>query len=157
MPCCCEKHIKLTLLLPRANPQDYENLLLAQKADLMHEQRMTEANFHTMPDGTRLAYRFTPGSGPTIVFLPGYMSDMAGGKATAVFDWAAENGRACLLLDYSGCGESDGDFADGTLSRWRDEVLTLIEAVCDGPVLLAGSSMGGWLMLMIALTPRSRS
>src|SRR5690606_24534978 len=90
---------------------------------------MRGTQFHAMPDGRRIAYRFTPGSGPALVFLPGYMSDMAGGKATAVFDWATARGRACLLLDYSGCGESDGDFADGTLSRWREEVLALIDAV----------------------------
>ena len=113
--------------------------------------------FHALPDGRRLAYRFTagdPNSGgaPALVFLPGYMSDMAGGKAQAVFDWAARQHRACLLLDYSGCGESDGDFADGTLSGWRDEVLALIEALLpERPVILIGSSMGGWLMLLIAL------
>lgn len=112
---------------------------------------MTDTTFHAMPDGRRIAYRFAAGAGLTLVFLPGYMSDMAGGKATAVFDWAVANGRAALLLDYSGCGESEGDFADGTLSRWRDEVLTLIDACCPGPVVLIGSSMGGWLMLMVAL------
>ena len=113
---------------------------------------MRGTQFHEMPDGRRIAYRFTPGTGPTLVFLPGYMSDMAGGKACAVFDWAAARGRACLLLDYSGCGESDGLFADGTLSRWREEVLALIAAATDGgPVTLIGSSMGGWLMLMVAL------
>lgn len=112
---------------------------------------MTDTQFHTMPDGRRIAFRHAPGAGPAILFLPGYMSDMAGGKATAVFDWATDNGKACLLLDYSGCGESDGDFADGTLTRWRDEVLALIEAWLDGPVLLVGSSMGGWLMLLVAL------
>jgi pimeloyl-ACP methyl ester carboxylesterase len=104
-----------------------------------------------MPDGRRIAYRFTPGTGPALVFLPGYMSDMAGGKATAVFDWARAQGRACLLLDYSGCGESSGEFAEGALSRWREEVLALIEAHCPGPVVLVGSSMGGWLMLLCAL------
>lgn len=107
--------------------------------------------FHAMPGGRRIAYRYTAGAGPALVFLPGYMSDMAGGKATAVFDWAAAHGRACLLLDYSGCGESDGNFAEGTLSRWREEVLALIEACCPGPLLLIGSSMGGWLMLLCAL------
>lgn len=112
---------------------------------------MTETRFHTLPDGTRIAFRHSPGTGPTLVFLPGYMSDMAGGKATAVFDWAAAQGRACLLLDYSGCGASDGDFADGTLSRWRDEVLVLIKAQAPGPVVLVGSSMGGWLMLLAGL------
>ncbi|NOW47851.1 pimeloyl-ACP methyl ester carboxylesterase [Novosphingobium sp. SG751A] len=105
---------------------------------------------HVMPDGRAIAYRHTPGTGPTIVFLPGYMSDMAGSKASAVFDWAATNGRACLLVDYSGCGQSPGDFADGTLSRWRDEVLSIIAAHIAGPVVLVGSSMGGWLMLLIA-------
>ncbi len=100
---------------------------------------------------TGSAFRFAAGRGPTLVFLPGYMSDMAGSKAVAVFDWAVSQGRACLLLDYSGCGMSDGDFADGTLSRWRDEALSLIAAKCDGPVVLIGSSMGGWLMLLVAL------
>lgn len=97
----------------------------------------------------RIAYRHTPGTGPTFVFLPGYMSDMQGGKATALFEWAQANGRACLLMDYSGCGASSGYFADGSLGLWRDEVLALIEAVTDGPVCLIGSSMGGWLMLLI--------
>ncbi len=112
---------------------------------------MTPTRFHALADGRRLAFRHVPGAGPTIVFLPGYMSDMAGGKATAVFDWAMGQGRACLLLDYSGCGESDGSFADGTLSRWRDEVLDLIAAQTAGPVVLVGSSMGGWMMLLIGL------
>ncbi|MFM5954778.1 MAG: alpha/beta fold hydrolase [Novosphingobium sp.] len=113
-------------------------------------------DFHTLPDGRRIAFRHAPGAGPTLVFLPGYMSDMAGGKACAVFDWAIGQGRACLLLDYSGCGESDGAFADGTLTRWRDEVLALIEAHCLGPVVLIGSSMGGWLMLLVALARPER-
>lgn len=112
---------------------------------------MSQTRFHTLPDGRRMAFRLTAGSGPTLVFLPGYMSDMAGGKACAVFDWAQAHGRSCLLLDYSGCGESDGDFAEGTLSGWRDEVLALIAAHCAGPVVLIGSSMGGWLMLLVAL------
>lgn len=129
---------------------------------------MIETCFHAMPDGRQIAYRFTsgtgagtgagngPGSGPALVFLPGYMSDMAGSKAQAVFDWARENGRACLLLDYSGCGESSGDFADGTLSRWSDEVRALIAALGLGEVVLIGSSMGGWLMLLVALAIRSQ-
>jgi pimeloyl-ACP methyl ester carboxylesterase len=112
---------------------------------------MTETRYHGLPDGPRIAHRFTSGRSPTLVFLPGYMSDMAGSKAQAVFDWAAANGQACLLLDYSGCGESDGDFADGTLSRWREEVLALVELHCTGRVILFGSSMGGWLMLLVGL------
>ena len=112
---------------------------------------MLETRFHTLPDGRRIAHRFTPGDGPALVFLPGYMSDMAGSKACAVLDLAVERGQACLLLDYSGCGMSSGEFAEGTLSRWREEVLALVNAHCSGPVVLIGSSMGGWLMLLCAL------
>lgn len=97
-----------------------------------------------------MAYRHLPGQSPTIVFLPGYMSDMSGSKAQAVLEWAQERGRACLLLDYTGCGQSDGDFADGRLSQWRDEVIALIDHLGIGAVQLVGSSMGGWLMLLIA-------
>ncbi|QCI93982.1 carboxylesterase [Novosphingobium sp. EMRT-2] len=102
------------------------------------------------PEGRRIACRFLPGAEPALVFLPGYMSDMAGGKAQAVLAWARGAGRACLLLDYSGCGESEGDFADGTLSRWRDEVVALIRAHAIGRAVVIGSSMGGWLMLLVA-------
>ena len=116
---------------------------------------MIQTRFQTLPakdgQGRRIAHRFTPGKDPALVFLPGYMSDMAGSKAQAVFDWAMLNGQACLLLDYSGCGESDGNFADGTLSRWREEVLALVEVHCPGNVILIGSSMGGWLMLLAGL------
>jgi pimeloyl-ACP methyl ester carboxylesterase len=111
---------------------------------------MDRPQFHEMPDGRRIAYRHAPGEGPAVVFLPGYMSDMAGSKAAALFDWAVASGRECLLLDYSGCGESPGAFADGTLGRWSEEVLALIGSRIAGPVVLVGSSMGGWLMLLVA-------
>lgn len=117
---------------------------------------MTTITHHTLYDGRRVAFRYTHGAAPCLVFLPGYMSDMAGSKATALFAEAEAQGRACLLLDYSGCGQSDGDFADGTLSRWRDEVLALIGSYVAGPVLLVGSSMGGWLMLLVAERLRDR-
>ena len=111
---------------------------------------MPATRFHPLSDGRRIAFRHIPGGGPAVVFLPGYMSDMAGGKATALAEWAAYEGRECLLLDYSGCGESGGDFGQGTLSRWRDEVVALIDAHATGKVVLVGSSMGGWLMLLVA-------
>jgi len=103
------------------------------------------------PGAPRLAYRHRAGAGPTIVFLPGYMSDMLGGKAAALDGWAAREGRAMLRLDYAGCGESDGAFVDGTLASWRDDARAVIDAVVpDGPLLLVGSSMGGWLALLLA-------
>ena len=117
----------------------------------MAQAETIAVQFLTPATGPKIAYRHTGGHGPLIVFLPGYMSDMAGGKATAVFDWAVANDRSCLLLDYSGCGESGGDFKDGTLSRWRNEVLGLIEHVEATQVVLVGSSMGGWLMLLVGL------
>lgn len=110
---------------------------------------MPEIRYFARADGLRLAYRRAEGAGPTLVFLPGYMSDMAGGKASALFDWAVAHGRSCLLLDYAGCGQSEGDFADQTLTGWRDDVLAMLDALVDGPVVLIGSSMGGWLMLMV--------
>lgn len=107
-------------------------------------------DFLTRTDGVRLAYRYSPGEGPTLVFLPGYMSDMQGGKAQALVAWAESEGRAMLRLDYSGCGESEGRFEDGTLDIWRDDVLAVIGHAVNGPIILIGSSMGGWLMLLVA-------
>jgi len=101
-------------------------------------------------NGHRLAYRHSPGTGPTLVFLPGYASDMSGSKAVAIEAWAQSTGRAFLRFDYAGCGESEGAFADQTLASWRDDVLLLIDRVIDGPVVLVGSSMGGWIMLLVA-------
>src|SRR5437868_1567765 len=111
---------------------------------------MVPVRFHQLADGRRLAFRHAQGAGPTLVFLPGYMSDMSGSKAGALFEWARDRGRGCLVFDYSGCGESSGEFADGTLSRWRDESLALLEACIPGEAVLVGSSMGGWLMLLVA-------
>ena len=91
------------------------------------------------------------------MFLPGYMSDMEGGKALAVDAWCARSARACIRLDYSGCGASGGAFRDGTLARWRDDVIDVIGAAApDGPLVLIGSSMGGWLMLLVALAMPGR-
>jgi pimeloyl-ACP methyl ester carboxylesterase len=115
-----------------------------------------ETGYHTLADGRRIAFRQCAGSGPAVVFLPGYKSDMAGSKAIALFEWAEQAGHACLLLDYSGCGQSSGEFAAGTLSRWCEEVVALLEARLRGSVILVGSSMGGWLMLLAAQALGSR-
>ena len=105
--------------------------------------------------GRTLAVRHRPGRGPTLVFLPGYASDMEGSKASALDAWAAAEGRAMLRLDYGGCGASEGDFEAETLASWRDDTLAMIDLV-EGPVVLVGSSMGGWLMLLAALARPER-
>lgn len=103
-----------------------------------------------------LAYHHTPGRGPTLVFLPGYASDMTGTKALAVEAWARAHGRACVRFDYSGCGASPGAFEDFTLADWRDDALAVIDELVEGPVTLIGSSMGGWIMLLVALARPDR-
>lgn len=108
-----------------------------------------------MSDFPKLAHRFTPGAGPTVVFLCGYASDMEGSKALAIEAWARARGRAFLRFDYRGCGESPGSFEEFTLADWRDDALAMIDAI-DGPVVLVGSSMGGWLMLLAALARPGR-
>ncbi len=104
----------------------------------------------------RLAHHLTEGVGPTILFLPGYASDMAGSKALALEGWARANGRGFLRFDYSGCGRSEGPFDDRTLADWRDDALSMIDSVATGPVVLVGSSMGGWLMLLAAIARPDR-
>ncbi|HEX8486608.1 alpha/beta hydrolase [Sphingomonas sp.] len=98
----------------------------------------------------RLAYHFTEGARPAVVFLPGYGSDMSGTKALSLEAWAKATGRAFLRFDYAGCGQSEGDFAAQTLGDWRDDALAMIDTVVAGPVILVGSSMGGWIALLIA-------
>jgi pimeloyl-ACP methyl ester carboxylesterase len=105
--------------------------------------------------GRRLAFRHRRGDGPTVLFLPGYKSDMEGGKASALDSWAAARGRAMLRFDYSGCGLSEGEFEAQTLAGWRDDALAVIDGV-EGPLVLVGSSMGGWLMLLCALARPER-
>jgi pimeloyl-ACP methyl ester carboxylesterase len=100
--------------------------------------------------GVRLAYRHRTGAGPTVAFLSGYMSDMSGTKAEALDHWAERTGRAFLRLDYSGCGASGGSFEAGTIGRWRDDARAVIDAAAPGPVVLVGSSMGGWIALLLA-------
>ncbi len=104
------------------------------------------------PDRPALAWQQVAGDGPTLVFFPGYASDMSGSKAQCLLDWAQLNGCNCLLFDYAGCGQSEGRFADETLETWRDDALAIIAARAPaGPLILVGSSMGGWLMLLVAL------
>lgn len=101
--------------------------------------------------GRRIAYRLRPGGWPTLVFLPGYASDMEGAKALALDAFAERRGLAMLRLDYSGTGSSGGMFEDGTLALWLEEALAAIDLLTEGPLILAGSSMGGWIALHLAL------
>jgi pimeloyl-ACP methyl ester carboxylesterase len=102
-------------------------------------------------DGYRIAYRQVKGGGPTVVWLGGFRSDMLGTKAEALSDWAKTNKRAYIRFDYFGHGETEGLFQDGTIGKWRGDALAVIDALTDGPVVLVGSSMGGWLACLVAL------
>lgn len=108
------------------------------------------------PQGRRLAYHKTEGTGPCVVFLGGLKSDMMGTKAVFLEDWAKREGRAFLRFDYSGHGESSGAFTDGCIGDWAEDTLAAVEALTEGPILPVGSSMGGWqsLLLVRALPAR---
>jgi pimeloyl-ACP methyl ester carboxylesterase len=109
-------------------------------------------------DGRRIAYRQRSAKEglPTVLFLPGYASDMEGAKAKTIDEYCGTAGMGCLRFDYSGTGSSGGEFADGTLGRWLDEALAAIDLLTEGPLILAGSSMGGWLALHAAMRRNDR-
>jgi len=100
--------------------------------------------------GRRIAYHKTNGTGPGVVFLGGFMSDMAGTKATYLEAWARDQGRAFLRFDYSGHGQSSGAFVDGCIGEWADDAEQAILKLTEGPQILVGSSMGGWISLLLA-------
>ena len=109
-------------------------------------------------DGRRIAYRYRPPADgkPTVLFLPGYASDMEGTKAVTIDAFCGQRDIGCLRIDYSGTGSSGGSFADGTLTRWLQEVLAAIDFLTEGPLIVAGSSMGGWLALHAAMKRTDR-
>jgi pimeloyl-ACP methyl ester carboxylesterase len=98
----------------------------------------------------RIAVRARTGSAPGLFWLSGFNSDMRGTKAIALDAWAAERNRACVRFDYSGHGESGGAFVDGTIGRWLEETVAVFEQFCAGPQVVIGSSMGGWMALLLA-------
>jgi pimeloyl-ACP methyl ester carboxylesterase len=106
--------------------------------------------FLTTPQGRHIAYHHTPGRGPGVVFLGGFRSDMTGTKALALQAWAEATGRSFLRFDYSGHGASHGAFADGAISDWREDAAAVLDILTDGPQVLVGSSMGGWIALLLA-------
>jgi pimeloyl-ACP methyl ester carboxylesterase len=103
-----------------------------------------------------IAIRELAGAPPGLFWLGGYKSDMKGTKAQALADWAAQQGRACVRFDYSGHGESEGAFTEGTIGRWLTESVAVFDACCRGPQVLIGSSMGGWLALLLVRALRQR-
>jgi pimeloyl-ACP methyl ester carboxylesterase len=107
-------------------------------------------------DRRAIAVRQQDGAGPGLFWLSGYKSDMKGTKAEALAQWAELHGRACLRFDYSGHGESEGKFTDGTIGRWLAESLAVFDAYCRGSQILVGSSMGGWLALLLARALKQR-
>ena len=112
---------------------------------------MSEAQELQLPDNSRLAYRHLSGAGPGILFFPGFNSDMNGTKALALEAWCAEQGYQFTRFDYFGHGSSSGSLEKGCIGRWRDDALVILDQVTQGPQLLVGSSMGGWIMLLAAL------
>lgn len=112
--------------------------------------------FLTLNDGTRLAYQKTEGVGPTVIWCGGLKSDMDGSKAVHLEQWAQKKGRAYIRFDYFGHGVSDGDFIEGTISRWASDVVAFIDAFCEDGVVLIGSSMGGWASLLAAMERKEK-
>jgi pimeloyl-ACP methyl ester carboxylesterase len=113
--------------------------------------------FLTRPDGERIAYSAVAGGGPAVVWIGGFRSDMGGTKAEALAQWAEASGRAYVRFDYFGHGQSSGDFLHGTIGRWREDVLAVLDDLTDGPLVLVGSSMGGWLACLAALARPDRA
>jgi pimeloyl-ACP methyl ester carboxylesterase len=117
---------------------------------------MQETSGRLDVDGVDIAWRRVEGRGPSVVWLGGFRSEMAGTKADALAAWAAAAGRDFLRFDYFGHGVSGGDFAEGTITRWRGDALAVIDRLTDGPLVLVGSSMGGWLACLAALARPNR-
>ncbi|MGB8623660.1 MAG: alpha/beta hydrolase [Paracoccaceae bacterium] len=111
---------------------------------------MAEPSYLDTPQGRRIAYHRSAGAAPGVVFLGGFKSDMEGTKAVHLESWAQSQGRAFLRLDYSGHGQSSGAFTDGCIGDWATDAMAAITALTEGPQILVGSSMGGWIALLAA-------
>jgi pimeloyl-ACP methyl ester carboxylesterase len=107
-------------------------------------------------DGATIAYRFTPGKSPGVMFMTGFKSDMTGSKALALEDYCRRTGRAFLRFDYTGHGASSGRFEDGCIGDWARDAVFALDRLTEGPMVLVGSSMGGWIMLLTALARPDR-
>jgi pimeloyl-ACP methyl ester carboxylesterase len=116
----------------------------------MSESRLTVLTVESSAPARTIAVRGREGKSPGVFWLGGFKSDMRGTKAEALDHWAEEKGRGCVRFDYSGHGESGGDFRAGTIGRWAEESLAVYRAHARGPQILVGSSMGGWIALLLA-------
>lgn len=112
--------------------------------------------FLVREDGDRIAYHYTPGTAPGVMFLTGFKSDMTGGKALALEEHCRKQGYAFLRFDYRGHGESSGEFEDGCIGEWANDAIVALDEMTEGPQVLVGSSMGGWIMLLAALRRKER-
>jgi pimeloyl-ACP methyl ester carboxylesterase len=122
----------------------------------MSQSRLQSIEVGAGNDTRRIAVRMRDGAAPGLFWLGGFKSDMGGTKAVALDDWASAQGRVCVRFDYSGHGESGGDFTQGTIGRWLEESATVFERFASGPTVLIGSSMGGWLALLLARLLKQR-
>jgi len=111
---------------------------------------MTNTQFFESHHGTKIAYHRLPGKGPGVVFMGGFKSDMEGGKALALEAWCQRKGRAFVRFDYQGHGQSSGEFRDGTIGLWAKDALAVIDNLTEGPQIIVGSSMGGWIAMLTA-------
>ena len=109
-----------------------------------------QPSYRTRENGVRIAYRYARGRSPCVVFLGGFSSDMTGTKASHLAAYCEARGHAFLRFDYRGHGASSGSFLDGTIGGWRDDALDVIEHCTEGPLVLVGSSMGAWIMTLVA-------
>ncbi len=116
----------------------------------MSEARLTSLTIRSSPLDRKIAVRAREGKSPGLFWLGGFKSDMKGTKAEALDRWAENTGRACVRFDYSGHGESDGEFSEGTIGRWLEESVAVYTRFAQGPQIVIGSSMGGWLALLLA-------
>jgi pimeloyl-ACP methyl ester carboxylesterase len=129
---------------------------MIQQSGQNRKPSLSKPGFLRRARGSRLAYRRLPGAAPGVLFCGGYTSDMTGTKATALERFCRDHGRACTRFDYSGHGASSGEFADGTIGEWAEDALAILDRATAGPIVLVGSSMGGWIMLLVALARPER-
>nr|XP_054360143.1 palmitoyl-protein thioesterase ABHD10, mitochondrial isoform X2 [Mirounga angustirostris] len=114
-------------------------------------RQKTSVSFLSRPDLPNLAYKKLKGKSPGVIFIPGYISNMNGTKALAIEEFCKSLGHAYIRFDYSGVGNSDGNLQECTVGRWRKDVLSIIDDLAEGPQILVGSSLGGWLMFHAAI------